>query len=329
MKHHLSRRPRTYLCAFVIFVIAGFSNSEAVDMLYINAGIYDTDGNLIKSPFTSVNADNIVLASNGNMFVTEQYGGDGNGRVLEYDRSGNLLRTVLDGLVRPRGIAFDNQGNFYLGTDYTIRKYDVNGNMLDNGSRFGKTDVVDSIVIDSTSGVLYYARNWNYWGAIGRAELNNNSPVTPEFIPGMHSVYGLALDGKGYLYVANSEADTIIKYDLSGNVINASYISGNANGLNTPYQMAFDSIGNLYVTNINYSRITGSVGIPGFGWVSKYDADGNRLNSPMPTGTPTSRGIAIVPEPSTFILSVLSVTSLIFASSRKRVIIARIGKETA
>lgn len=303
-----------FCCISISMLILGFSTVvKSVDTLYIAAGIYDTDGNLIHSPFSVSRSNNIVLGPNGNLFVTDESGGDSAGRVLEYDRNANLVKEVISGLYRPRGIAFDPQGNLFLGANGTIMEFDLNGNVLNNG--LISTGIVESIVIDS-SGFLYYTAERG--GDIGRYDLNNVAPVNTRFITGINGPFGLALDGKGYIYVTNYYGDKVGKYDLAGNTVNAAFISGSTNGLNTPYRLAFDSTGNLYVTNTNYSYVTGPVGFPGEGWVSKYDENGNRLHSPMPYGISNLWAIAIVPEPSAVMLAGMSFATLVLISCHRK-----------
>lgn len=69
---------------------------------------------------------------------------------------------------------------------------------------------------------------------------------------------GMAFDGGGNLYVTGFSASRLVKFDNSGNLLNANY----AAGLSTPESVVFDQSGNLYVGNLG-------VGI------RAYDAAGN------------------------------------------------------
>jgi len=288
---------------------------NAVDTLYIVSGIYNTDGNAIKTPFVSDSLpSNIVLGPNGNLFVTDGSGGQSANKVLEYDLNGNLVKTLITNLDRPRGIAFDSNGHLFVGANGTIMEFDINGNLI-NSQLPGIQAVVESIVIDS-SGFLYYSNNNQ--STIGRYDLNNVAPLNPDFITGISGAFGMALDGKGYLYTTNYRSDKVGKYDLLGNTVNASLISGNVNGLNSPYRMAIDSSGDLYVTNNNYSQVTGPDGIPGVGWVSKYDSNGNMINTRLVSNIWSPLwGIAIVPEPSSYILSIIAAMVVVLSSRLK------------
>jgi DNA-binding beta-propeller fold protein YncE len=69
----------------------------------------------------------------------------------------------------------------------------------------------------------------------------------------LNSPAGLALDSKGYLYVANSNANQILVY--SPNAVQQPRKTITA-GLSSPISLAFDSKGNLYVANIGNNSVT-------------------------------------------------------------------------
>ena len=71
------------------------------------------------------------------------------------------------------------------------------------------------------------------------------------FASGLNAPNGLAFDGSGNLYVANSGDGTVSKVDAEGEV------STFASGFTDPVGLAFDSAGNLYVS---YGENAGTVG---------------------------------------------------------------------
>ena len=67
---------------------------------------------------------------------------------------------------------------------------------------------------------------------------------------GLNAPYGLALDGAGNLYAANSGNDTIMRFTPDG--IGSVFASS---GLFAPVGLVFDSAGNLYAANYSNSTI--------------------------------------------------------------------------
>jgi DNA-binding beta-propeller fold protein YncE len=114
---------------------------------------------------------------------------------------------------------------------------------------------------------------------------------------------GLAFDSSGYLYAANNTSSTISKFDSAGIFVSSfSSISAYPRGL------AFDSLGNLYVSHSGSNNT-----------ISKFDPSGNFLTSWSMTSTP--RYIAFqpvsVPEPSTYALAAIA-TGVMAAVARRR-----------
>lgn len=72
---------------------------------------------------------------------------------------------------------------------------------------------------------------------------------------------GMAFDASGNLYVTNFSDGTISKFDSSGGLVDATFVTG----LATPESVVFDKNGDFYVT-----QVTGST-------IKKYDGDGNFL----------------------------------------------------
>ncbi|MBI1321601.1 PEP-CTERM sorting domain-containing protein [bacterium] len=107
-------------------------------------------------------------------------------------------------------------------------------------------------------------------------DIQNSANV---FVPsgrGLNFPIGLAFDKAGNLYAANSNGDTITRYDTSGNQIGTDFVP-TGQGLNSPRGLAFDTVGNLYVSN-------------GFGnTITRYDTSGNRIGTDF---VPTGQGLS-------------------------------------
>jgi DNA-binding beta-propeller fold protein YncE len=72
----------------------------------------------------------------------------------------------------------------------------------------------------------------------------------------LNGPYGLALDGKGNLYVANVNSDQVLVYDP--NYVQQAAMSITS-GLSAPVGVAFDSKGNVYVANLTGGGGDGSI----------------------------------------------------------------------
>lgn len=74
--------------------------------------------------------------------------------------------------------------------------------------------------------------------------------------PGAYGVTGLALDGKGHIYLAELYRDQIAEYSLDGSLVQSWGSHGTAAGqMDGPAKITVDGEGNLYVTEIGNNRV--------------------------------------------------------------------------
>jgi hypothetical protein len=179
----------------------------------------------------------------------------------------------------PVGIAVDGSGNLYVAdqTDYTIRKVTPAG-------------VVTTLA--GTAGVVGSAD-----GAANIARFNNP--------------YGLAVDGNGNVYVADSGNGIIREISPAGvttTIAGTAKVYGSANGtgaaaeFNVPLAVAVDGSGNVYVSdysNSNVRKITssgvvtslaGNTGITGY---ADGTGAGAEFNSPFGIGVDGSGNVYV------------------------------------
>jgi len=192
--------------------------TESLNGLITDVAV-DSDGNFYYSD-QSYNVINKIDAD-GNLTI---FAGTG-----EAGYSGDGGAATSAKLYTPTGLAFDTNGNLYIADfrNHVIRKIDSNGNI----STFAGT---------GTEGLT------GDGGAATSATLNNP--------------YDIVFDSNGNLYIADQDNSRIRKVDTSGNI---STFAGSAKGyagdggaatsaeLDTPSGVAFDSNGNLYISDWN------------------------------------------------------------------------------
>jgi dipeptidyl aminopeptidase/acylaminoacyl peptidase len=202
-----------------------------------------------------VHADNIYVSS-----ISD-------GTIVKFDSSGNKS-TFASGLNWPVGLAFDRNGNLYVGTfggitgTSTIEKYDPSGNKTTFAAGLGMPRG------------LAFDRNGNlYVSDIGyTSDKNGIVKFDPSgnrtTFASMAAPWDLAFDSSGYLYVSGVVMGWpwLNKVDLSGNVPTF------ASDLSDSWGIAFDRKGDLYVANQGVANEDGTF----FSTIEKYDPSGNR-----------------------------------------------------
>ena len=133
--------------------------------------------------------------------------------LMELNASGNIVRRIPFGTPGGGGIAlaYDDAGNFYAAQDPVVFKNGVLfTNLLPGGSEIGK------MVADSR-GRLYVTQPGT--SQVVRVDALGNVTVFADSTQGMNTPYGVAVDGKDNIYVANNPPSApafILKFDPSG-----------------------------------------------------------------------------------------------------------------
>jgi len=172
-------------------------------------------------PDTFNQPTDIIIAPNGNIFVSDGHGGDSNARIVKFTKDGKFIKTwgkkgsgpgEFD---TPHSLAFDSKGRLFVAdrANNRIQIFDQDGTFLDAWKQFGRPS---GIVIDKND-TLY------------AADSQSNEKVNPGFRPGIY--IGSAKDGKVTAFILDATTPVPsqegVAVDAKGNVY-GSWTSGMA-----------------------------------------------------------------------------------------------------
>ena len=182
-------------------------------------------------PFFAPN--DVIVAKNGNIFVSEGHGA-GNNKVFKFDKTGKLLKTwgtkgtgpgEFD---QPHSLAFDSKGLLYIAdrNNNRIQVFDQNGNYIKEYKQWSRPS---GIFIDKRDN-LYSAdsesesvsRNHDGWkrgirvGSLKDGRIVAFIPDPVEKTTGTSAAEGVAVDAKGNIYGAEVGPRDVKKYVRAG-----------------------------------------------------------------------------------------------------------------
>lgn len=182
----------------------------------------------------------IAVDECGYLFVTLSY----SNFVSKHTTLGsNVSSSFITGLSSPWSMACDGDGRLYVAT-YTLAN--TNGRIPDSAF-------------------------------VGVYDSKTGAAINPALITGLDTPW-IALDGNGFLFVANKYRGTVGKFTTAGTAVNPALVSG----LSYPTGIAFDGEGHFFVAN------TGS------GIIGEYDATtGGVVNAALISGLSSPQGLAV------------------------------------
>jgi len=201
----------------------------------------------------------MAVDTQGNLYVIDVY----NFRIQKFDGSGNYQsQWGANGTgngefsLFPFDIAVDAQDNFYVcesGAAHRVQKFDASGKFLLAWGQLGYKDAEFSqgdtctLAIDPTGNVLVADNS----GRIQKFDANGQF-VSKIIMPPVNnvsvSIYNLAVDKQGNIYVLDTNHALIIKLDSEGQVLASWNILGE--DTSTDFQdMTVDSEGNIYISD--------------------------------------------------------------------------------
>jgi len=233
----------------------------------------------------STHAQNLYVSVNG--AICGRHCSDFSGSISEYTPDG-MQMTIVSGLARPRGLAFDSSGNLFAAVNYFAPPNQRHGRIL-KFPPLGHQSVLGNIALSIPEGVVtdsggnIFAMAQSASSTIGDvSNIYKFAPDGTRMLFGSVGIagFGLALDSAGKLYAAVAEEQTIYKFTTNGTrsvFAGPSAFTENA----FPLGLAFDSAGNLFVS-------TG--GDPGNDTILAFTPNG--MESIFATGLTNPRGLA-------------------------------------
>ena len=292
----------------------------------------------------------VAVDGAGNLYIADT----SNHRIRKVDATGTITTIAGTGergfggdegpattarLTFPRGVAVDGAGNLYIAdtSNHRIRKVDATGTITTiagTGERgFGGDEGPATtarltfplgVAVDSAGG-LYIADTYNHrirkvdsTGTIttiaGTGEFGFGGDGGPAVEAGLRNPYGVAVDGAGNLYIADTDNHRIRKVDSTGTITTVAGTGERGFGgdggpataaqLAPPAGVAVDGAGNLYIADRGNHRIrkvdsTGTIttvagtGERGFGG-DGGPAEQARLDSPHGVAVDSAGNLYIV-----------------------------------
>jgi sugar lactone lactonase YvrE len=195
-------------------------------------------------------------------------------RVQIFDGNGELLKTISSmrnitdesykGTKGIAGMKIDDFGNIYMldSDSGAVMKFDADGNLL---GKWGELGMKDNQFLDPTgialdhNGYLYVADTGNArvqkfngngellakWGSMGAVSVGVATDDNEEIsiFDSFRRPEAITIDQHDNVYVLDRSAGTIKKFDNNGNLLKE------FGSLNSPFGIAIDKTGALYVTN--------------------------------------------------------------------------------
>ena len=178
----------------------------------------------------------VLVAPNGDIFVADGHGSEGNNRIVKFSADGRFIKTwgstgAEAGEFRdPHALAMDSQGRLFVGDrgNSRVQIFDQDGNWIATWTQFGrpsglfidKNDVLYST--DSESHVSW-SGNWGWKRGIRIGSVRDAwvtafipDPVQPDpHAGGTTAAEGIAVDDEGNLYGAEVGPRQVVKYVIA------------------------------------------------------------------------------------------------------------------
>jgi sugar lactone lactonase YvrE len=243
----------------------------------------------------------IVFDGAGNLYISDWEGR----RVRRVDAATQMITTYAGGgadsgdgvpatsiqLNQPSYLAIDGVGNLYISesSGNAVRKVDA---VTHNITTVASLAFPTGLALDDGAGLLYIAAQGHVYRLnLATSGITQVSPSLFDF--SFESGGGLALDGSGHLFIADTGNNLLQRLTLSGAAI--APVAGNGGAfqsedgfpatktyLDFPFSAAKDSLGNLYVAEDRMRRVDAATGLVG---TATGIPIGGGAQQPLPRGS--------------------------------------------
>jgi hypothetical protein len=188
--------------------------------------------NLVSSGLSAPYA--VAVDGMGNVYIDDTF----NFEIKEWSVTNGLVTTLVSGLQYPFGVAVDSAGNVYFDDtyNYALKEWSVTSHLV---SQLVYTTyfLTFGVAVDNAENVYFSEGEVEEWSK------GNSAPVG-SFFSASRSV---AVDGAGNVYAVYSDG-TVQKWSAASNTINN---VTSTNDMVSPWGIALDSAGNLYLADPN------------------------------------------------------------------------------
>jgi sugar lactone lactonase YvrE len=256
----------------------------------------------------------VAVAANGDVYISDT----GNSSVRVVDHRTGLISTILTGLYLARALAVDASGNVYIAdtgdNQVLVMRFTAvgAGRLAGTGTAgySGDGGLAVAATLNQPRGLAVDASGNVYIADTGNNRVRRVDHVTGNIttVAGngtaglagdgraatsaeLNFPFGLAVDGAGYLYIADVLNERIRVVDTRGNIDTVVGTCGGVAGfsgdggpasiahMNFPYGVAVDAFGDLYIAEVNSNRVRAATGLTGT----------RGSSCPAPAGTPGDR----------------------------------------
>lgn len=207
-----------------------FSPDGEVLMTLGKAGVAGTGNDVFDQP------SDVLVAPNGDIFVADGHGSEGNNRIVKFASDGTFIKTwgstgAEAGEFRdPHALAMDSQGRLFVGDrgNSRIQIFDQDGNWIATWTQFGRPsglyiDKNDTLYSADSESHVNWSGNWGYKRGIRIGSVRDAwvrafipDPVQPDpYAGGTTAAEGVAVDADGNIYGAEVGPRQMVKYVIA------------------------------------------------------------------------------------------------------------------
>lgn len=179
-------------------------------------------------PDTFNRPSGVVVAPNGDIFVSDGKGGDSNARIVKFSNDGKFIKSWGKKGSGPgefgelHGIGMDSRGRLFVADrgNNRIEIFDREGKFLDQWTQFSRPTAIvidknDTIYVPDNQSTGATHAGWAQGIYIGNAKDGKVTGFIPIPDPALHQERGtesVAVDAKGVLYVVDFDLGRINKF---------------------------------------------------------------------------------------------------------------------